>query len=95
MKVIINRCYGGPRLSDKAMKWLETRGVKLNSCFISIGENTRTNPDIIECIETLGSENASGEFSQLKVVEIPDDVDWYIENYDGIEHVAEKHRIWE
>jgi hypothetical protein len=27
-------------------------------------------------------------------VDIPDDVNWYIEEYDGNEHVAERHRTW-
>jgi len=31
----------------------------------------------------------------LKVVEIPDDVEWNVQEYDGNEWVAEKHRIWE
>jgi hypothetical protein len=30
----------------------------------------------------------------LKVVEIPDGVKWQIEEYDGSEWVAEKHRTW-
>jgi len=29
-----------------------------------------------------------------KVVEIPDDIEFVIEEYDGIEWVAEKHRVW-
>ena len=35
-----------------------------------------------------------GQFSELKIVEVPDDVNWYIEEYDGMEHVAERHRTW-
>jgi hypothetical protein len=31
----------------------------------------------------------------LLIVEVPADVDWYIEEYDGLEWVAEKHRTWE
>jgi len=27
-------------------------------------------------------------------VEVPDDVDWYVEEYDGLEHIAERHRTW-
>ncbi len=38
--------------------------------------------------------NDNQNFAKLKVVEIPDDVDWEVENYDGIEWIAEKHRIW-
>ena len=29
-----------------------------------------------------------------KIVEIPADVEWQIQEYDGMEWVAEKHRTW-
>ena len=53
----------------------------------------RDDPDLIAVIEELGDE-ANGSCSKLKVVEIPSDVEWGIEEYDGLEHVAEKHRTW-
>lgn len=56
-------------------------------------ELSRENPNLIKVIETLG-EKANGQFSQLKIVEIPDDVEWTIEEHDGAEWVAEKHRTW-
>jgi len=37
---------------------------------------------------------ANGGYAELKVVEIPDDVDWEITEYDGLEQVEEKHRVW-
>jgi len=40
------------------------------------------------------AELANGFAAKLKVVEIPDDVDWQIDEYDGLEWVAEKHRTW-
>lgn len=55
--------------------------------------NIRTNPDIVAVVEKLGK-HASGEFSDLKIVEIPDDVEWVVDDYDGVEWVAEKHRTW-
>jgi len=45
-------------------------------------------------IELMGSA-AAGEYAELKIVEIPDDINWYIEEYDGKEHVAELHRVWD
>ena len=36
----------------------------------------------------------SGRSADLRVVEVPADVDWEIVDYDGQEHVAEKHRTW-
>lgn len=53
----------------------------------------RNDPLLVEIVEELG-ENASGPYASLKVVEIPDDVEWEISEYDGREHIAEKHRTW-
>ena len=47
----------------------------------------------IEMIEEEGT-SINGPYAGLKIVEIPDDVNWYIEEYDGMEHVAERHRTW-
>jgi len=48
---------------------------------------------LVRVIEELG-DDANGRFSELKLVNIPDEVEWQIEEYDGLEWVAEKHRIW-
>ncbi|MFW5434284.1 hypothetical protein [Paenibacillus apiarius] len=53
----------------------------------------RTDPELIEAIEKLGAA-ASGPCGKLKVVEIPDDTEFTIEDYDGWEHIAEVHRTW-
>lgn len=53
----------------------------------------RTDEDLISVIEELGDE-ASGEYGSVKVIEIPDDVDWKIDDYDGWESIHEKHRVW-
>ena len=56
-------------------------------------DELRVNKDVIECVETLG-EKANGQCAKLKVVEIPDDVEWYIGDYDGIETIHEVHNKW-
>ena len=53
----------------------------------------RTHPLVIRVIEELG-EAANGRCAELKVVEIPDNVEYYIDEYDGLEHIAEKHQTW-
>jgi hypothetical protein len=53
----------------------------------------RDDADLVEIVQRMG-EDANGRYAFLKVVEIPDDVDWYIAEYDGREHVAERHRTW-
>lgn len=53
----------------------------------------REDPLLIQVIEELWEE-ASGRCGSLEIVEIPDDVEYTIEEYDGLEHIAEKHRTW-
>jgi hypothetical protein len=54
----------------------------------------RADPALVATVEQLGSEAASGRCAELRVVEIPDGVDWEIDEYDGNEHIAEKHQTW-
>jgi hypothetical protein len=54
----------------------------------------RNDPLLIKTIEDIGEKEASGRCASLTIVEIPDDADWEISEYDGNEHVAEKHRTW-
>lgn len=53
----------------------------------------RNDSVLVEVVEVLG-EKANGRCADLKVVEIPDGVDWQVEEYDGNEWVAEVHRTW-
>ena len=62
-----------------------------DNCF-TIYDIERDDPDLIHVIENV--EGAGSGFSDLKVVEIPADVQWEIAEYDGMEHIAEKHRTW-
>ena len=89
MKVVINACYGGFGLSEEAYKFLGLKWDKYGYDFC----DDRTNPKLVECVEKLGKK-ANGQSAELKVVEIPDGIDWELDEYDGIEHIAEKHRTW-
>ena len=137
MKVVINRCYGGFGLSEKAiLRYLEIKGKEVwvepdkwgNTYWLvapeyrmnrkdgadfysmsiddriehnrKLSEETfyytsveRDDPVLVQVVEELG-EQANGDYAKLEIVEIPDDVDWEIHEYDGIEHIAEKHRTW-
>ena len=55
--------------------------------------NNRTDPALVQVVEELGDE-ANSPLSQLKVVEIPDGVQWEIDDYDGMETIHEVHRTW-
>lgn len=57
----------------------------------------RDDPMLVQVIQTLGEQASSGSFAKLRIVQIPDDIPadgWTIQDYDGIEWVAEKHRVW-
>ncbi len=135
MKVVINVCFGGFGLSEKAYEKLIEYGVpvrkyveevkdektgRYNSPPENEGEvifdrslsvpgkfdrwlgrywetwirsDNRSHPLVVRVVEELG-DAASGAHAELKVVEIPDGVDYIVEEYDGNEHIAEAHRTW-
>ena len=88
-KIVVNRCFGGFCLSEEAYALL---GIPWDG--YGHGFNIkRDDPKLVEVVKQLGSK-ADGEYAQLQVVDVPDDIVWEIEDYDGHEKVAEKHRSW-
>jgi len=65
----------------------------IESVAITNRPTDRADPLLVKVVEELGSE-ASGEFAALRVVEIPDGVDWEIDDYDGMETIREKSCSW-
>lgn len=101
MKIVINRCYGGFSLSDECSKALGGKLIEASGTFHFYEfpdkkreSDFRTSPDLINLMETKGSEWCSGRCAELRVVEIPDNVDYTIEDYDGMEQISERHRTW-
>ena len=90
MKIVINKCYGGFGLSDKALELYN----KLAGTNLEYADDLdRNDPILVHVVETLGDE-ADGRFARLRIVEIPDDINWEIAEYDGVESVEEVHRSW-
>lgn len=90
-KVVINTCWGGFNLSEAAIAmYAERKGIPSDEVFP--WEIKRDDTDLVAVVEALGG--SMGRGSQLRVVEIPADVRWLVEEYDGWEHVAEAHRTW-
>lgn len=100
MKIVVNRCYGGFSVSQAIMKELGisfSHGYLRNEDFGIESDNWeayRAAPTLIAAIEKIGIKEATGSLAKLEIVEIPDDVDWYIHEYDGLESVHEVHRSW-
>jgi len=53
----------------------------------------RTDLILIEVIEELG-EKANSNFADLQIVEIPDGMEYTIDEYDGMEKLHESVRVW-
>lgn len=102
MKVAINVCHGGFDLSKEAqdlycqLMKIDPGSWNANWNYYSdfhLRELKRNDPVLISVIEYLG-EDANYKYSELKIVDIPDDIEWSVHEYDGMEWVAEAHRTW-
>ncbi len=95
MKVVINNCYGGFSLSPAASERLNELepNAEVNPRYGFCRSVERHDPNLIKVVEEMGKE-ANGSCANLKIIEIPDGLDYVIEEYDGKEWVAEKHRTW-
>ena len=69
-------------------RFKEVNGLSLSSYSVE-----RDDPLLIQVIEELGEESWA-KYAKLKIVEVPDDVQWEIDDYDGMESIHEVHRSW-
>jgi hypothetical protein len=121
IEVVINNCYGGFGLSDKACEALIAKGWPVveadevddyektpysiiqwspgSNMLIKYAPNYgnqngfRSHPDVVAVVKALGKA-VNSDYSDLKVIKIPDNVEWCITEYDGIEQVEEVHQSW-
>ena len=68
-------------------------GIKDDDNYFCDSDIERDDPLLVQVVEELGEE-ASGDLSELRIAEVPEGVDWYIDDYDGVETVREIHRTW-
>ena len=91
MEIVINNCFGGFGLSAEAeTAYLKAKG-KAEPVWVH--DIPRHDSDLIAIVRGMGKA-ADGAYASLKIVEIPDGVDYEIAAYDGNEHIAEKHSTW-
>jgi len=66
-------------------EWENYRKINNDASF-SDSDLDRTDPILVQVVEHLG-DDASGEYSQLYVVDVPSGSRWRISEYDGLENV--------
>ena len=108
-QIVINKTHGGFHLTDEAIATYAHRKMKViikigkSHYFDGIKDSDhhfnprcipRDDPDLIQTVLILNT-RFSTKLPNLKIVEIPSDVNWVIEDYDGVEWVAEVHRRWD
>ena len=97
MQVVINiQQFGTFSISKEAIEYIQKK-IKNKKDKKSIGcyafDNDRSNPLLVEAVKKLQNESY-GPYSILKIVEIPNDIEWGISGCSGQEWVVEKHRTW-
>jgi len=109
MKIVLNKCFGGFSISKEAAEFMAKNGCEIAKKELEDSEKKgkfygygyadgnngydRTSEHLVLAVETLG-EKADGSSASLKVIEIPDGIEYSIDEYDGIESVHENHRSW-
>lgn len=108
-KIVVNGGYGGFSVGDDVVRLMRRWGCEIaeglalpgeyhsdgsyrdpegfrDQCYPRDGD-IRTDEHLIRAVE-------DGYTSDLSIVEVPEDVDWVITEYDGAETVREKHRTF-
>jgi len=104
MKLLINVCYGGYGISDEAIElWAKKKNMVLKKEYLEYGgyeyymsddkiisgyDIDRDDPTLIEVFEELGPGRTSGQYSNLKLIELPDNCEYDLTEYDGWESIS-------
>ena len=87
-KVAINKCYGGFSISKECAKWIENKyGIDLSKEYdygAYYFDKKRHAKELIDAIETLGSEACCGDCAKIVLEDCPSGL-YQIEDYDGYE----------
>ena len=87
VKIVYNACYGGFSLSEKAIaRYIELSGVSAEDFYDR--DVARNDPILAQVVEELGRE-ADGDCAKLEIYEIAAGTKYYLDEYDGMEHIIE------
>ena len=84
-------CMSDPEFTTFKNYYLD--GIKDDDHHFSQYDIDRDDPALVQAVEELGKA-ADGDYASLRIANVPDDVKWYIHDYDGIETIHEEHRSW-
>ena len=92
IELVINGSYCGFSLSKEAYDFL---GLEWDDYGLDYSNDyaKRSDPKLVECVKKLG-EKANGRSAKLKIVKIPANIEWYIDDFYGAEIIHEGHRTW-
>lgn len=91
MKAILyNNCHGGFGFSDELLRMfgITTGQRSQDGNDFCMNMENRTNPLVIQAVERIGLERASGECSCLKIEYVEDDAIYRIKEHDGYERLV-------
>jgi len=97
-KIVLNRRpHTFSRLTESDAIWLHKKGYKdlaeeLKKNDFDVAEKLRTHAGLVDLVET--QPETSSYIDRFTVVEIPDDVDWFLGGKSGQEKIIEEHRTW-
>ena len=78
---------------DRAATIQQGQRICVNKSWWNSRALERDDPVLVDIVREMGA-TANGDSANLAIVQIPANVDWQIEEYDGREWVAERHRTW-
>ena len=88
-KVLLNKDYGGFKISDEVQKeYFSRTGIEISKYC----NDKREDEVLIDIVERLGEK--VNVYSELVIVEIPEDLDYVIDDYDGFETLHEEVKEW-
>ena len=83
---------------EEVREWHDSAVLQGDSLYFLKDRNPelRTLPYLVELLEEKGSDALTGRYcSSLKLVEFPDNGEWYLYTHDdGTEAIHERHRVW-
>lgn len=89
--VYVSNIYLGESINRTDKQKIES--LKFMLCLTQDVE--RDNKKLIELMNQWGSGRCSGRCANLKIIEIPKHIDYYIDDYDGVETIHEQHNSWD